>query len=364
MKILANIFLILMLSSCANMVAPDGGDKDFNAPKLQNIEVIEDKKDGPKKTIKFEFNEYIQLNNWEYNFYISPPVTKRIQKKIKAQQLLITIDEMLNKNTTYYIALNACIKDNNEGNILDTLSYKLSTNNSLDTLTLSGYLKDAYTLSVLKNSWVMLFNEDVCDSLIFKKTPNYIAKTDKNGIFHFPNLKDRNYKIVAVTDFDFIYSKKEKIAFADSLINPKNDSFISLYAFDPIPKTDSTSNMNKKLEGATASTCLVLDSIIEKEKIANAKLEIITNKESPCFFQLIKEEEVISEFYFAEKPYLITGIVAGDYHIKYFADNNNDSIWNTGNWEMRIQPEKVVKYTNEITIRSNWDLELKWIIED
>ena len=40
-----------------------------------------------------------------------------------------------------------------------------------------------------------------------------------------------------------------------------------------------------------------------------------------------------------------------------------DGIWNCGNWETKTQPEKVINYKTEITIRSNWDLELDWDLE-
>ena len=155
MKISSKIFLFFLLTSCANMVAPTGGDKDIDAPRLLNTAIIEDFKNTQSKTIVLEFDEYIQLNKWEKHFYISPPTKKRIQKKIKGQTLWITIEETLNENTTYYIALNLCVKDNNEENVLDTLSYKFSTTDNFDTLTLSGNLRDAYTLKPLENVWVI-----------------------------------------------------------------------------------------------------------------------------------------------------------------------------------------------------------------
>ena len=363
MKFFSNIFLIFLLTSCANMVAPIGGDKDVYAPKLLNAGIIESPKKAYGKTIKFEFDEYIQLNKWEENFYISPPIKKRIQKKIKGQELFVIIDDTLNKNTTYFVALNLCIKDNNEGNILDTLGYKLSITDSFDTLTLSGDLRDSYTLEPLENAWVMLFNTNVNDTLIFKQTPNYIAKTAKNGSFYFPNLKDVNYKIVALTDFDFVYNLEEKIAFSDNLINAKNDSFISLFAFDPIIEIDGilTDSIGIKLDSLTTIS-VDLDSIIKKEGLPAGKLEIFTSQNAPCILQLLQNEKVITEIPFNKKPYLIDEIIPGTYHLRYITDNNRDSIWNTGNWERRIQPEKAVNYYSEITIRSNWDLEIEWII--
>ena len=51
------------------------------------------------------------------------------------------------------------------------------------------------------------------------------------------------------------------------------------------------------------------------------------------------------------------------YQLKYILDANSDGKWNTGNWQEKIQAEKVVNYPNEITIRSNWDLELEWNLD-
>ncbi len=362
MKILESIFLIFLLTSCANIVSPTGGDKDIDPPKILNIQTIEKSKNMNSEIIKFEFNEYIQTNKWEEYFYISPPIKKRPKKKIKGNVLFLTIEDTLNNNITYNFALNACVKDNNEGNILDTLNYLFNKKENQDTLNIIGSLQDSYTLNALENAWVMLFNENLNDTLIFKKTPNYIAKTNKNGFFNFPNLKNMNYKIVALTGFDFVYNKEEKIAFSNNIINAKTDSFITLFAFDPIIKIDSLIQESMPLKSDSNITSDI-DTIIQKKEFSPGTLKINT-KNSSCIFQLLQNEKVIIEIYFNEAPYLIEDIIAGNYNLKYIADNNQDSIWSTGNWERRIQPEKVIDYPSEIKIRSNWDLELEWIIED
>ena len=50
----------------------------------------------------------------------------------------------------------------------------------------------------------------------------------------------------------------------------------------------------------------------------------------------------------------------GKYKLKYIFDNNNNGKWDTGNWEEKKQPEKIINYSNDIIIRSNWDLKLDW----
>jgi len=359
MKFIVHITILLfLLSSCANMVAPTGGEKDIAVPKLINTTEIYSKENKQLEGINFAFDEFIELNNWQENFYISPPTQKRILKKIKSSKLILSIEDTLAQNTTYHLALNNCIKDLNEGNILDTLNYIFSTSELVDSLRLSGKLQDAYTLKFIGNAWIMLFNKARNDSVIFKETPNYIAKTDKEGNFHFPNLKAENYKIIALTDFDFIYNEGEQIAYSDQLINAEQDSFISLLAFDPIVVVDSI--IPDTLSALTDSR--KTDSVLA-ESITYGNLEIITTENSPCIFQLLQNEKVISEFVFSKKPYALLDIIPGKYQLKYIADSNGDGIWNTGNWENKIPPEKVTNYQTEITIRSNWDLELDWNLE-
>jgi len=261
----------------------------------------------------------------------------------------------LAKNTTYNIALNNCIKDNNEGNILDTLNYILSTSDKIDSLTLRGKLQDAYTLNAVENAWIMLFEENRADSIIFKEKPNYIAKTNKNGDFHFPNLNSKNYTIVALTDFDFIYNEEEKIAFLSAVVNTERDSFISLLSFDPIIVMDSIIKDSTIIEvDSTATDSLVI------EEVQYGNLTVISTENKQCIFQLFQNDKVISEFTFIEQPFLLTNITPGKFQIKYIADSNKDGKWTTGSWEKRAQAEQVINYPSEITIRSNWDLELEW----
>ena len=51
-------------------------------------------------------------------------------------------------------------------------------------------------------------------------------------------------------------------------------------------------------------------------------------------------------------------------NLKYIIDNNQDGevdIQEIG--KKKVQPEKVFNYPAELTIRSNWDLELDWNLE-
>ena len=44
-------------------------------------------------------------------------------------------------------------------------------------------------------------------------------------------------------------------------------------------------------------------------------------------------------------------------------DTDQNGEWTTGSWENKIPAEKVLNYPAEITIRSNWDLEIDWDLD-
>jgi len=139
------------------------------------------------------------------------------------------------------------------------------------------------------------------------------------------------------------------------VVNAERDSFISLLSFDPIIVIDSIIKDSTIIEvDGTATDSLVI------EEVQYGNLTIISTENKQCIFQLFQNDKVISEFNFTEQPFLLTDIIPGKYQIKYIADSNRDGKWTTGSWEKRAQPEQAINYLSEITIRSNWGLELEW----
>lgn len=53
----------------------------------------------------------------------------------------------------------------------------------------------------------------------------------------------------------------------------------------------------------------------------------------------------------------------GKYKLKAIYDRNKNGKWDTGNYEEKRQPEKVIFFKKELDVRTNWDLEIKWNFE-
>lgn len=85
----------------------------------------------------------------------------------------------------------------------------------------------------------------------------------------------------------------------------------------------------------------------------------------PLVVQLMDDKELLLEERFIESDTIVTYsyLKPGNYKIKYIYDRNINHKWDTGEYLKKQQPEKVAYYEGEITVRSNWEMEIKWDIK-
>ena len=171
---------------------PTGGEKDIIPPKLLKTFPENNTINFKETSILFEFDENIAVNKWADHFNISPLTEKPIKYKVKNKTLKIEIENQLKENTTYSIDLNKCIKDVNEGNVLNGLSFSFSTGGILDSLFITGKVLDALTLKPKSNVKVFLHESNINDSLSFETKPKYVTKTNENGGFTLNNKTKKN----------------------------------------------------------------------------------------------------------------------------------------------------------------------------
>jgi hypothetical protein len=51
--------------------------------------------------------------------------------------------------------------------------------------------------------------------------------------------------------------------------------------------------------------------------------------------------------------------VPGAYTLRVIEDLNHNNRWDTGNYWLHLQPEKIYNYNDQINLRENWDLEVE-----
>lgn len=221
----AAVFLpMFFVHSCANTTqSPTGGDKDTIPPFIIGINPLPGAVNVPCKgaRIVFRFDEYVTIKNSK-NIFLSPPQEKAPLTRIKDKYLIISFEEPLDSATTYTLNMTDAIADNNEGNMFPGYTYVFSTGPKIDSLLLTGVVRDCNTLKPVKGATVMLYR-DHADSAIFLHRPSAAVITDDWGYFCLPYLADTTYRLYALKDQagNNIYDPDtDLIAFADSLVRP------------------------------------------------------------------------------------------------------------------------------------------------
>lgn len=228
------LFFALLLSSCANMVSPSGGEKDITSPVLLKSTPVLNSTNFKDKNIELVFDEYINLKDIQNQFIISPSnITAEVKKDGK--KIKIVLSEYPKENTTYILNFGDAISDYTENNINKDFKFIFSTSENIDSLSISGNVLDAYKLEAVAEAVVCLYTVTDNDSVVYKKKPDYTVRTNKLGEFKFTNLKSNTYKLFVLLEennnkvFD---SQEESIAFSDTLINlNKNIQLFNILLF-------------------------------------------------------------------------------------------------------------------------------------
>lgn len=227
------IYTFLLLISftfffnCAKRGMPQGGPIDSIPPVVIKANPENFSTNFKANEIIITFNEYIKLNNAQKQIIISPPMDPKAETyplSSASKEVKIKITDTLLENTTYTINFGNSIQDNNEGNPLSFYKYVFSTGSYIDSLSVSGSIKDAYSNKTDEFVSIMLYEVDSTynDSVVYNKLPTYISSTqDTVNTFTVDNMKAGVYKMVALLDKNQNYKfdpSNDKIGFLDSLI--------------------------------------------------------------------------------------------------------------------------------------------------
>src|SRR5690606_21123134 len=117
----------------------------------------------------------------------------------REKMLQSTLPDSLEKNTTYTINLGKALVDFNEGNELNNFSSVFSTGPEIDSLSVSGNVRNAPTHEIEKDIAVLLIPTRQ-DSIFGKRKANIFAQTDSSGNFSLKNLREDTYRIYALKE--------------------------------------------------------------------------------------------------------------------------------------------------------------------
>jgi hypothetical protein len=520
------LILAFVLRSCAIQVPPTGGPSDTEGPKILSMEPSSSSTGFNQDRIEIEFDEYVKLNGIRDKFLASPPLKYDPTFSQKGKRLIIEIKDTLNPNTTYLFNFGDAIVDIRENNPLTNFQYVFSTGERIDSLSIRGSIKDAFSRKPAEEMTVGLYKQIDEDSIPYKNKPIFIARTDKYGEFNLQYLARGNYSLFALKDensnylFDrpdeqiaflpnpidlqsnmdtiileaFVenheaqYLKKQEekgpysrlifnlpvdslsysliegslkeellltrintnkdtidlwwreqdgkrweIAYVadtlsdtiklkvDSIRRPEDKSYLKARISSPLDffsklklsfpypiKTIDTSlisiynkdSVKIDFEATILSNFLDVELAFDVEQASSYKVEILptafediygtksdsiqkkinsnqlsdfgnlsviveSTEESSKILQLLNSsDKLIREINLKDSVANFNYLKSGSYNLRLIYDSNKDGVWTTGNYLEGLQAEKIVLFEEKITMRSNWDKEIKWVLLD
>jgi hypothetical protein len=223
-RLITTLAILVILASCAKIVAPTGGPKDLTPPKLVRSTPVFKSTNFKGREVTITFNKFIQpLKDANNQVIISPPTEKIPEMKLKGKSIVIKFLEDLKPNSTYNIYFGDAIQDLNESNIKKNFYFTFSTGDKIDTLELRGRVNNAETGLPEKDIFVELYT-GTQDSIPIKERPFYVGKSNTYGDFTIKYLASKGYKLFALKDVNSNLKydlPTESIAFDDKPVYPE-----------------------------------------------------------------------------------------------------------------------------------------------
>ena len=258
---IGGIFFLSHFFGCASIQHPTGGPRDSVAPKILEENPKNFTTSFKDDEINIEFNEYYKLVNEFKEISVSPAMEKAPVFKVKKKTLNIQFQEPLQDSTTYTINFGNALADYNEGNVLKNYMYVFATGDKIDSLSISGNVKNTLTKEGVLDATVFILPTSQ-DSLFGKKRASIFTTTDSSGNFSLKYLREGSYNL---------YALKEKGG--DKIYNSTNEEIG--FRSDPIVLTKDTSGVDLEIFTEQAKEFRLLDRKIEKD----ARISFIFNKQ-------------------------------------------------------------------------------------
>jgi uncharacterized protein (DUF2141 family) len=231
--------IVILLYACASVTSPTGGPKDETPPELEFSNPEHNQKNFKGGSLELTFSELIKLKDPKEEILITPSPGKDTKFIANKNKLIIEPQNPWQENTTYSISFRDGVQDLNEGNPAENLRLAFSTGPVIDSLTISGSVKETFSEKPPDKITVALYQSDTFN--IYNHMPTYFTKCNKEGVYSIQNLKPGTYYIYAFDDKNKnlkVDSKTEKFGFNTqpiSLAENSDSTLVSLIAVDARP---------------------------------------------------------------------------------------------------------------------------------
>lgn len=223
----------------------------------------------------------------------------------------------------------------------DSLNFIVSNTNFRDTIRVRLRKNKIDSLSVSSTVGINLHLNDT----IFLNTNNPIIHVDKSKF----SLVDKDTVNV---DFEVKKQTINKLAVLFKKTPKMN------YKFDVLPKgiidLYETTNDSLNYQFKTLTT----------EDYGSIILEVKKETKHPIIIQLLQKDKVVKTRYISSSQKVeFKLLVPKEYTVRAIIDENNNHVWDTGNFLLRKQPEQVIYFETVFKLRANWIQNEEFIVK-
>ena len=334
-----------------------------------HIQYLHDVYRPSNRTIAVAFNDLVDstfsikpITNIAFNndWYI-------IENKLPTDSVIMWItDSVLYKQDTLKMQVCYTMKDSNNADYLrvDTLEFISKTlsqkqNKKKENSLLSKIKKDDKNeekkeekkVSELKLQHNLETDFDLVKNIVLKT--NYPIKSYDESLISITKI-DEDEKESAVT---FKMSRNEENLRSLNIDFKRNEKTKYCLLVPAGALTDVYGNVNDtlKYDFNTISSDYYSSILLNLSNIPcnNAIVQLLDQK-----------EKVLKEYNINGDTKLTIDYLGPDTYIfKLICDDNNNGKWDTGNFKLRQQPERVYYFNQSIVTKSGWDMEYTWKVE-
>lgn len=157
---------------------------------------------------------------------------------------------------------------------------------------------------------------------------------------------------IPVTDISFQYNFRKIKIYGEW--NPKESYRLLIQDSAIISKT-----------GFKNDSTLILFNKLKSDYYGNLFVNLRIHEQSNYIFELMNEKNKVLRTVSLDQSSRIKFelLGPGKYKFRLIKDENNNGVWDPGNYLEKIQPERVYYMGNPVNMRSNWDQDVDWTIE-
>ncbi|MDE1205342.1 Ig-like domain-containing protein [Tenacibaculum larymnensis] len=217
----------------------------------------------------------------------------------------------------------------------DSLNFIVNNENFKDTVTVFLRKKKIDSLSVSSS---VSGNLNLKDTM-FIKTNNPIVSFDKS-----------KFSLIDKDTVDVPFELKKKSINKIAVLFEKKPKYGYIFKGLPEGITDIYETTNDTLDYKFSTRTV--------EDYGSIVLDVKKETESPVIIELLSQDKVLEKRYItSSKKIEFTLLEPKEYSVRAIVDENNNRMWDTGDFLLRKQPEKIIYYGTIFKLRANWVVE-------